>query len=367
MKAVFWSKTRTLALVVAAGLLSIGVTVPLTLHLSQSHHDDYNASLESGDTGAATAGSAETSPNPATWAALKQRIAALEAENSRLRASLSAAKQTQTQASADQTSAQKDLASLLDELPWDNIGAILAKDALENDSDGYSAEVIAEMLPHLPKLLELQKALGLASIEDMFTDNAVMARLIPVYVRQLSGTELTEAQIAQVRATMRNAQAAHDNLDNEEVPAFAAINMMTTTRRSLEEIIGPQTLSQMVDAGLAGGGLPKWVRPVIWGHSYNMSDVDLSRAISSSWINAYQLDPSTESTLLPIAAQLAAVARNHPREYFGGLDQISPDIIAANGEATAQILRSVPLTPEQRETIRRSLNLSIIFTPPPNP
>lgn len=362
MKAVFWSKVRITVAVVAAVVLSVGITVPVTKRFIETPYADDGA-RESANNVAAL-GSQAGSNDSAEAADLKRRVAALELENSLLRnaaAGEQAASPAETGAAGGEN---EDIESPLRDLPWETIGAAVAKDAIENKGGGHSAEMVAALMPHLPKLLKLQQMLGAKSIEDVFAEYAVMEHLIPAYAKQLGQTTLSAEQTAQVAAVMQNVQAAHNNLENEELPAFATVIGAIEMRNALGSIIGEELTSKMMDAELVSVQHPDWMNVIVQFHSNDQkqSDSQLGQSIASSWISSYGLEPSTEATLLPFATQLASVIRSRPASTSlpASFHEMDPVLISANGQAMAQILRSVPLTEAQRHKIRHTLSLNMI-------
>lgn len=352
MSTVFCSKTQVVAVVALAIVLSVGVTAPVAVHLARTPTPDKAASGGAMD-----------------LALLQGYLSALDEENQALRKALMAgdADTTRQPIAAPATDrppeAEADVAQLLDEMPWDVIGAAVAKDAREHpDNAGTSAELVAALLPHLPKLLALQKALGAATIEELFDHDLVQAYVIPIYARELAGVQLTAAQARDVAAIMRSVQSVREHLDEAELPVYDFLVAAADAKGRLRDVLGEEAMEKLTMAQLVTVTPPPRLKTQVFLDGSNTPVPERARNIAARWISAYQLDPSMETTLAPISAELAEAVDRHPTVRTSSwsvtddpVQTAAPALLEAYRQATSRILREVPLTEEQRQKVRHSL------------
>jgi hypothetical protein len=303
-------------------------------------------------------------------------MAALQQENQTLRKALIAgdvAPQETPAAAAAATDADADLAQLLDDMPWDAIGSAIVNDAREHSgASGTSAELVSALLPHLPKLLKLQKALGAASIEELFDHDLVQACVIPIYARELAGVRLTAAQTDEVAAIMRHVQAVRQELEQTELPVYDFLAAAAEAKQRLRAVLGEEAMDKLSAADLLGVTPPPRMQTTVSVDGRDRPAAEHASEIAARWIRQYQLDPSAEMSLVAISAELADAVNSYPMQSsalsFGDdpTQAVAPALLDAHRQATSRILREVPLTEEQQQRVRHSLILHIKAAPPPD-
>jgi RNA polymerase sigma factor (sigma-70 family) len=352
MGSVFWSKAQTAAVVALAIVLSAAVTAPVAVHVARGRPASPSASSDAAEV-----------------ARLRGRLSALEEENLTLSRAITAGSAGMSQPSAAESGAgaapatDPGIAQLLNGMPWDEIATAVARDAREHpDSVGTSAELTAALLPHLPKLLALQKALGTASIEALFDHDLVQAYVVPIYARELAGVRLTPAQANDVAAIMRNLYSVRQHLDEAELPAYDFLAAAAEVKGQLRAMMGEEAMEKLSAADLVAVTPPPRLQTMFCVDGTPRPVAERAKVIADQWIEQLDLDASMGTSLEPISIELAEAVNSYPRIqgsawHLSGdpIQDIASELLDAHRQATLRILREVPLTEQQRLKVRHSL------------
>ncbi len=112
---------------------------------------------------------------------------------------------------------QTELKTLLSTVDWKDIAQAVYENDL-NENGKWSPKIVARMVKHLPRLLQLQKILRIDDIENLFRNEQVLERFLPEYI-QNADIDLSEYQMRRIREITSDMRRFSEEVPNTELPA----------------------------------------------------------------------------------------------------------------------------------------------------